>query len=94
MLDALAASGMSARHFALAHGLSVQRIYWWRKRVVEADLTPSSGERAELIPIRLPDELSREGAALVHLANGVVLEVPLSASPDWIAAVVRTLTEA
>lgn len=33
MLEALEASGLSAGRFAKQHGLSSQRVYWWRSQL-------------------------------------------------------------
>ena len=94
VLDALAESGKSARRFAAEHDLSVQRLYWWRRRLAEHAVAPSSTVAAALVPLHLTGgELRGDETALLHLAGGVVLEVPLSASPDWVAAVARSLSE-
>ena len=94
MLEAWAASGESARRFASRHGLSAQRLYWWRHRLAEEERPVPSEVTATLVPIHVTgSELRPHETALVHLDGGVVLEVPLSASPAWVGAVARSLSE-
>lgn len=94
-MSALAASGMSARAFAALHGLSAQRLYWWRPRL-DAESGDIEGKAAELVPVTVEGALRtrQEGSmALVHLAEGMVLEVPILASPEWVAALIRSVRE-
>lgn len=94
VLAALAESGESARRFAAEHGLSVQRLYWWRHRLEKRKASAVEEVAAALVPVQLSsDDLREADAAMLHLPRGVVFEVPLSASPAWVAAVVHALSE-
>lgn len=94
VMDAWSASGDSARGFASRHGLNPQRLYWWRQRLTEVLDSPLRDPVTALVPVKVVDASETTGAmVLLHLSSGVVLEVPPSVSPEWVAALVRSLRE-
>lgn len=69
--------------FAREHGIGVNRLYWWRKRLGERD-RPS----LDLVPavITGADELS----VVVRIANNVSVEIA-NASPQMLAKLIGEL---
>ena len=99
MLVALERSGQSVAAFARFQGVTAQRIYWWRQR-----LGPSGGRTTVpvdvgLVPVRVryEDKLGLEPedrgapAIIVRSVGGVIIEVPTSIAPGWIADLTRDL---
>jgi hypothetical protein len=90
VLDAWRRSGESLAAFARNHRLTVQRLYWWRRR-----LSPPSSKPAAVVsfvPATVIDpEPVGDGAGIViRLPSGVAIEIA-HASPAWLAAVVSEL---
>ena len=95
MLGALATSGLSARRFAEEHGLSAQRVYWWRDRLrSQRDWTQSAPPA--LIPVRIVEQERREGqdgALEIVLRGSTVVRVPRRVDLGWLREVVAALEE-
>ena len=94
MLDALDQSQQSVSAFARAHGLSPQRLYRWRHQLRDEALQVDESPPMHLIPVRVrvTEEDSSSGPAVViRLSDGSVVEVLSSASPTWVAALIRAL---
>lgn len=83
-LDAWTRSGLGAEAFARKHGITAQRLYWWRNRLATTPLvslvpgeiieTSHDGERAHLV--------IRTGEATIEVVD---------ASSAWVARLVREL---
>lgn len=70
--------------FAREHGLGVNRLYWWKKRLgVER-----AQSQLELVPARIID--AEEVSVIVRIANNVSLEIT-KASPRLIAELIGEL---
>lgn len=84
-LDAWKRSGLGAHRFAREHGISAQRLYWWRDRLAARPLV-------SLVPGKIVDaaEDVRSGAHVVIRTGVTTLEIT-GASAEWIARLVREL---
>jgi transposase-like protein len=85
-LAALSESGLSMNAFSRRHGLSAQRLAWWKKR-----LAAWSEEPMRLVPAVQPTEASGEARVSVRLGAELVIEVSGAVPAEWLAAVVREL---
>ena len=101
VLSDWAESGLPMAAFARRHGLSQQRICWWRERLKTASsagtktttrLVPATVRRAPLISM---EPLPRV-AAVVVATSSVRVEIadPHATDPQWVAALVRAVHEA
>ncbi len=63
---ALAASGQSLAAFAGAHGLSAERVRWWRKRLRAREVAPVALVPVAIVGARTPFEVV-VGAAVVRV---------------------------
>lgn len=101
VLSDWAKSGLPMADFARRHGLSQQRMCWWRERLKEV---PAAGEKptTRLVPatVRRAPLISMEPlprvAAVVVATSGVRVEIadPHVTGPQWVAALVRAVHEA
>lgn len=86
-------SGLSGKQFAAKHGFNPQRLFWWRKRLDDAEAVV---EGARLIPaeiVGLAESASR--AVVVRAPSGVTIELDSEVvSPSWVAALTRELAKA
>jgi transposase-like protein len=87
-LDAWKRSGQSAHAFAREHGITAQRLYWWRDRL-------STRQLKSLVPgevVGIGAEADRAGAPLqvVIRAGEVTLKIT-GADAAWVARLVREL---
>ena len=73
--------------FAREHGLGVNRLYWWKKRL-GGEQAPS---RLELVPARVTGQ--EQVSIVVRVANSVSIEIA-KASPRLIAELIGELTRA
>jgi transposase-like protein len=87
--------GGSLAAFARERGMSAPRLYWWRRRLRNAE--PAAAGRvlvpAKILPVAcVPRNAESEGGAAVslHLPGGIELEIS-NASPTWVAAMVTEL---
>lgn len=99
VLSDWAESGKSMAAFAREHGLSLQRVFWWRGRLTEATSDPKK-PKARLVPATprkapLLSLVPSSGAAVVVSTAGVRVEVvdPLATDPRWVAALMRAMQE-
>ncbi len=87
-----AASGETLAAFARRHGLLPQRLFWWRKRLVEAQPAAPLFVPAVITGTPLPLRASpRPPQVTVRLGD---LEVDLhdtTVSPEWLAALLCAL---
>lgn len=101
VLSDWAKSGLPMAAFAQCHGLSQQRMCWWRERLEKAStagaksstrLVPATVRRAPLISMEPPPRV----AAVVVATSGVRVEVadPNATDPQWVAALLRAVHEA
>src|SRR4051812_35733320 len=75
VLSALAKSGLSIEKFARERGITPQRIYWWKKKLVAPE---KGGSAMALLPVRVVDALTppRRGEPVtVLLRSGHVVKV-------------------
>lgn len=100
MLGALERSGQSVTAFARSQGVTAQRIYWWRQRLERTDGRRVVSDDVGLVPVRVQYEDAvglepedRAGAPVISVRSvgGVVIEVPTSVAPGWIAALTLDL---
>jgi len=85
-LDAWKRSGLGAQAFARDHGITAQRLYWWRDRIAGRRL-------ASLVPgkiVAAADDGEASQAHVVIRTAVTALEIA-GASPSWIARLVREL---
>lgn len=88
VLKAVSASQMSLSAFARVHGVNVQRLCWWRKRLGVEQARPA----VTFIPAAIPDA-GADGGLLVRLPGGIEVEAARASAvpPDWVAALARAL---
>jgi hypothetical protein len=98
VLSAWRASGLSIAAFARRHGLTAQRVSWWRKRLGEwtapAAERASEGSRA-IVPAVVAGQVGPSvSAVIVRVGGAVVLEVvePALVAPAWLSAVLLELS--
>jgi transposase-like protein len=80
------ASDESLSAFARRHGIGVQRLYWWKRRLGS---TTNAGSTLSLVPAKV---IEAEAAAVtIRLPSGIAIEIA-SGSPRLVAAIVTELT--
>jgi len=84
-------SGLSALAFCTQEGFSPKSFYAWRRRL-EQDRPDK--HRPLFVPVELPAESWSAGNLRIELSGGVVLVLPLDASQERIATVLRAVLEA
>jgi hypothetical protein len=94
-------SGLSASEFGRRHGISSQRLSWWRKRIGEWSGTQviASEGRCEphisFVAGEVRTSAAPSGAepcsTVVRLPSGTSIEVIGSVSPVWVASLVSEL---
>jgi transposase-like protein len=96
VLEAYEASGLSVAEFARRHGLTPQRLRWWKKRRAE-----QKGPVLSFVPVHVTPPPSPEvqraagGASMeVVLARGRRIRVEPGFDADELARLVRALEEA
>lgn len=85
-LDAWKRSGVGAHTFARQHGITAQRLYWWRDRLAGQSLV-------SLVPgeiIGVADDSKDEHAHVVIRSGEAMIEIA-DASAAWVARLVREL---
>jgi transposase-like protein len=96
VLAAQAQSGESLSAFARRHGLTPQRLCWWRKRLAEWDAAEEN-RRPLLVPVVSPapaPDAAAPSSPQVRLRCGdVQIDLPDAAAVPaaWLAALVREL---
>lgn len=78
-------SGLSARAYAVQHGLRAQTLYSWRRRLRASTLPDPDAPR--LVPIQVDPPALFE----LVLRDGHVLRCPIATPPAAVAALVRAL---
>jgi hypothetical protein len=87
VFDVWRRSGESLAAFARRHGLTEQRMYWWRRRLS----TPTEPTTTALTLVPATVIGGDEAGIVIRLPTGVAIEVA-NATPSWIAAVVNELS--
>ena len=92
---------LSLKDYAVAHGLSVSGFYtakrWFKRRGIWQGREVGGAQRRarpKLLPVRVtPPALAPAGSAMVrvHLANGLMLEVPEHTEPTRCQALATAL---
>jgi transposase-like protein len=97
VLAACAAAGQTQAAFAREHGLRQQRLSWWQSQLREREVhaAEASGSMVRFVPaVVRPAARARVDAGAVVRIPGVVMVEISEASPQWVAALVRELSEA
>ena len=97
VLSAWESSGLSMAAFARRHGLTGQRIAWWRERLgkLTEAVPPRKAGNAPLcfVPAILRESPAGRGDALVtiRVPGGVEMGIvdPAQVSPQWLSALIR-----
>ena len=94
MLAACAAAGQTQAAFAREHGLRQQRLSWWRSQLQAREVDAAEAGQVRFVPavVRPAARTRVDAGAVVRLAGGVMVEIS-EASPQWVAALVRELSE-
>jgi len=94
-LAAHRASGLSLAGFARRHGLTVQRLRWWRQRLTSPASVTTPAAPQWLPVALLPAPASGPAAALeVVVRGGQVIRVPADFDPAQLRRVVAVLETA
>jgi transposase-like protein len=90
VLEAIARSGDSTAGFAREHGLSPERIRWWRQRLREDGGRANPSPDIEFAPVVVT---GIGGAAVVVRVGEIGIEVgdPSRVTVEWIAALVDAM---
>jgi transposase-like protein len=102
VLAAWRASGLSICGFARKHGLTAQRLSWWRRRLgawEEEVVTDGvdAVERGSLVPVVVSTMESGQaggtGVVSIQLRGGtsIVISEPSAVEPQWVARLVSEL---
>jgi len=106
VLGRQAKSGLSVAAFCRREGLTQPSFYAWRRTIAKrggrSEKPAVLRSRAvRFVPVRLGHRSPRSGAAAnslseapsirIELTGGLVLRLPEAISPQWLAALVRTL---
>ena len=88
LVEAQAASGQTATAFCREHGINAKYFSTRRRALIEAPLQGKS----KFSPVTLP--AMQGGSELrVECAGGVVLRLPSSVEPLWLAKLLRALQD-
>jgi transposase-like protein len=93
VLAALDRSGRSVSTFASEHGLDVQRVYLWRRRLGKAEPTTFQELAVRQTPVA-PEEGSVEAPFEIALVTGHVLRIPTSFDTRTLARLIDILAKA
>jgi transposase-like protein len=90
-VEAWRKSGLSAAKFAEKHGLDAQRLSRWATRLERREgKAEEAGPLAGFTPVVVKGR-DDEARVEVVLTSGVVVRVPRSTEPGWVAEVVNAL---
>lgn len=90
-VEAWRRSGLSAAKFAEKHGLDAQRLTRWATRLAAREgKAEEIGPLAGFTPVVVKGR-DDEARVEVVLTSGVVVRVPRSTEPGWVAEVVKAL---
>jgi hypothetical protein len=87
VLEALEQSGLPATRFAARHGMGVERLYWWRRRLGRGKTLSSRPPRFTEVHLAVPAPAAIE----VVLADGVTLRFAGASRLDDAVAVLGRL---
>lgn len=90
-MEAQAASGESVLAFAETYGLTVERIYRWRRQLAEGSGPTSGGDGLEFTPVAVT---ASRGDALVTVRAGDIdidIAEPTKVAAQWVADLVAEL---
>ena len=91
------ASGLSVRHWCVAHDVPERQFYRWRikllgpRRTTPAPRPTTAPRPTSPVPAFVPLHLAAEPTADITLASGVVVTVPLTADPSHVARLVAAV---
>lgn len=98
MLEALGASGLSAGRFARIHGLTAQRVYWWRSQLSSGARSAVRREAPEFVPVRVTNSTgavasmaSDEGTLEITVGSGTAIRVRRGFDGELLRQVVAAL---
>lgn len=98
-LDACKREGIPLKTYATRHGLAVDSLYYWRRKVMNSSnpassVTSSSRLTATGLFTRLQVSTSNESTAsgIIHLRLGTQIHLEMNSLPpvEWLAALART----
>jgi hypothetical protein len=87
VLEALEQSGLPATRFAARHGVGVERLYWWQRRLGRSKTVSSRPPRFTEVRLAVPAAAAIE----VVLAHGVTLRFAGASRLDDAVAVLGRL---
>ena len=91
ILEALDRSQQSLAAFCRAQCIPADRLYRWRRQL-RAKARPAAVAVGDLVPIRIREPSpGPTPAVVIRLGDGAVVEVLSSASPAWVASLLREL---
>ena len=95
VLSAVEDSGSTIHAFALEHGLSPNKLYWWRDRLEGSDAAagPEDVEQLSFAPVVVTG-LGRRPTVIVRLGE-IEIEViePSNVDPTWVAQLLAATKE-
>ena len=83
-LDSWKRSGLGAHRFAREHGITAQRLYWWRDRLTARPLV-------SLVPGEIVDVAHEDDRVQIVIRAGETTMEISRASAAWIAQLARLL---
>lgn len=91
VLEAWRRSGLPLERFARQRGFVPQRLYWWKRKLADADKTPGPTSTPALLPVRVVPEGRRGEPVTVLLRSGHVIKVARGFDEQAFARVVALL---
>jgi hypothetical protein len=89
-VEAARHSSVSGRVYADQHGISVKRLYFWQRKLRDADTSHASGHgAAKFVALRLPTPTS--AGCVLTLAAGLRLEMSTLPAAEWLAALAKEM---
>lgn len=86
-------SGLSQAEYCRRHDLKSFHFSYYKKKLGPRSDVPVKTRRSRLmVPVEVRPEL-RHAVVRIVAATGVVIECPTSVSPDWVAAIIRGLSQ-
>lgn len=92
-LAAIAAEGITTQAYAKREGLSVNNLYYWRKRLSSTVSRPSPTRSSQhFVAVHLSETSVSVGCQL-RISPGVQLDLPQLPSPQWLAQLCSALAD-
>ena len=88
LLDEVDASGLKDFAYGTRHGISGQKIWWWRRRLGRGRVLQPS---ADFVEVKALEVAPVEERIEVELQNGRRVWVPLSAPPERVARLLEAI---